>query len=63
MCIRDRFINKANLVHFPNNPAKDYLNQQICVYGQVGKIGTTPTVYVEDGKQIKLLEIVGNHSQ
>ncbi len=50
------FINKDNLIHFPNNPAKDYLNQQICVYGQVGKIGTTPTVYVEDGQKIKLLE-------
>ena len=50
------FINKDNLIHFPNNPAKDYLNQQICVYGQVGKIGTTPTVYLEDGQKIKLLE-------
>lgn len=55
------FINKDNLIHFPNNPVKDYLNQQICAYGEVGKIGKTPTIYVEDGKQIKLLEmIVGN---
>lgn len=51
------FINKGNLIHFPNNPAKNYLNQQICVYGQVGKIGTTPTVYVEDGQKIKLLDL------
>lgn len=51
------FIHKDNLIHFPNNPVKDYLNQQICVYGQVGKIGTTPTVYVEDGQKIKLLDL------
>ncbi|MFK7979413.1 MAG: hypothetical protein AB8G86_05500, partial [Saprospiraceae bacterium] len=51
------FINKDNLIHFPNNPATDYLNQQVCAYGQVGKIGTTPTVYVEDGQKIKLLDL------
>lgn len=51
------FINKDNLIHFPNNPATDYLNQQICAYGQVGKIGTIPTVYVEDGQKIKLLNL------
>jgi len=51
------FINKDNLIHFPNDPVKDYLNQQICVYGEVGKIGKTPTVYVEDDKKIKLLDL------
>ena len=51
------FINKDNLIHFPNNPVKDYLNQQICAYGEVGKIGKTPTVYVEDDKKIKLLDL------
>lgn len=51
------FIKKENLIHFANNPVKDYLNQQICAYGQVGKIGKTPTVYVEDGKKIKLLDL------
>jgi len=57
------FINKDNLLHFPNNPVKAYLNQQICAYGEVGKIGKTPTVYVEDGKQIKLLEVIIGSSQ
>ena len=51
------FIKKENLQNFPNNPIKAYTNQQICVYGKVGKIGKTPTVYIEDGKKIKLLEL------
>lgn len=50
------FINKDNLINFPNNPAEAYLNEKICVYGEVGKIGQTPTVYVGDGKKIKLID-------
>lgn len=49
------FINKNNLVNFPNDPTAAYLNEKICVYGEVGKIGQTPTVYVADGKKIKLI--------
>ena len=51
------FISKSNLVHFPNNPIKDYLNQVVCAYGEVGKIGNIPTVYVRNGKHIKLLNL------
>jgi len=49
------FIHQDNLIHFPNNPLVAYTNQAICAYGQVGKIGNTPTVYVTDGKKIKRL--------
>ncbi len=49
------FINKDNLINFPNNPVTDYLDQQICVYGTVGKIGNVPTVYIDGGKQINTL--------
>lgn len=47
------FVNKDNLINFPNNPVTHYLDQQICVYGKVGKIGNTPTVYIQGGEQIK----------
>jgi len=50
------FINKDNLINFPNNPVEAYLNEKICVYGEVGKIGQTPTVYIADGKKIKLID-------
>lgn len=49
------FINKDNLINFPNNPVTHYLDQQICVYGTVGKIGNVPTVYIDGGKQVDVL--------
>ncbi|MEM6319531.1 MAG: DNA/RNA non-specific endonuclease [Bacteroidota bacterium] len=48
------FIKKDDLIHFENNPIATYTNQEICAFGEVGKIGRTPTVYVADGKKIKL---------
>lgn len=50
------FINKDNLINFPNNPVETYLNEKICAYGEVGKIGQTPTVYIGDAKKIKLID-------
>lgn len=55
------FINKKNLVNFAGNPLMDYTNQQICIYGEVSKLGKTPVIFVEDDKQFSLFKPKGEN--
>lgn len=50
------FIRKDNLINFEYNPVEDLINEKICVSAEVGKIGETPTMFIENDNQIQYFQ-------
>lgn len=46
------FISKENVVNFENAPELEYDNKCICIKEKIGKLGDTPTMFIESDKPI-----------
>ncbi len=50
------FVRKDNILNFSYDLINDLRGETICVSGKVGKIGETPTMFIDNGKQIKMFK-------
>lgn len=47
---------KSNVINFPYEPDKLLLNKKVCIKGKIKDYEGTPSIYPENGKDIKVIE-------
>ena len=50
------FIRKPNIINFPYQPEQELLNQRVCVRGKVSDLSGLPAMFIENDKQLEILE-------